>query len=84
MQSLSKSHPNPSASIFGYTQHETNILVIWLLGKIIEKFRDRRGSPLVEEGLLIGLAIVIFVVIVAIVSQIIDWINQLAGELPTS
>ncbi len=50
--------------------------------KLIEFIKDRRGSPLVEEGLLIGLAIIIFVVIVSIVGQIIDWINSLAEELP--
>ena len=44
--------------------------------------KDYRGSPLVEEGLLIGLAILVFLVIVTIVSQIIDWLKGLAEQLP--
>ena len=52
--------------------------------KLWRRFIDNRGSPLVEEGLLIGLAIIVFLVIVTIVSGIIDWLNSLASELPQS
>lgn len=51
--------------------------------KIIRFIRDNRASPLVEEGLLIGLAIILFIVIVTVVDQIVNWINNLAGELPS-
>ena len=50
--------------------------------KIKRHIRDNKASPLVEEGLLIGLAIIVFLVIVTIVSDIIDWVNDLASELP--
>ena len=50
--------------------------------KIKRLLKGKRASPLVEEGLLIGLAIIIFLVIVTIVSDIVDWINELASELP--
>ena len=45
-------------------------------------FKDWRGSPLVEEGLLIGLAILVFIVIVTIVSNILEWLKELASQLP--
>lgn len=51
--------------------------------KIRDIIRKNRASPLVEEGLLIGLAILIFIVIVTIVGQIIDWVNNLSQELPS-
>ena len=51
--------------------------------KLRDIIRKNRASPLVEEGLLIGLAILIFIVIVTIVGQIIDWINNLSQELPS-
>lgn len=50
--------------------------------KIIRFIKDNRASPLVEEGLLIGLAIILFVVIVTVVDQIVNWINSLAENLP--
>ncbi|MEX0567756.1 MAG: Flp family type IVb pilin [Candidatus Njordarchaeota archaeon] len=51
--------------------------------KIARFIKDNRASPLVEEGLLIGLAIILFIVIVTVIDQIINWINNLAGELPS-
>jgi len=61
--------------------------MISILRYIVKKIRDiigkNRASPLVEEGLLIGLAILIFIVIVTIVGQIIDWVNNLSQELPS-
>lgn len=41
------------------------------------------ASPLVEEGLLIGLAIIIFLVIATILTDVVDWVNQLANNLPS-
>ena len=53
-----------------------------VLRRLFYLIYDNRASPLVEEGLLIGLAIVLFLVIVGIVGNIVDWINSLASELP--
>jgi len=53
-----------------------------VLRRLFYLIHDNRASPLVEEGLLIGLAIVLFLVIVGIVGNIVDWINSLASELP--
>ena len=53
-----------------------------ILRKIFEKIMDETGSPLVEEGLLIGLAIAIFITIAMIVSNLISWLNQMAENLP--
>jgi len=42
---------------------------------------DKKASPLIEEGLLIGLALIIFLIILAIVSDILTWINELYTEV---
>ncbi len=44
--------------------------------------KDERGSPLVEEGLLIGLGIVIFLTILALVTGIMNWLEELGNQLP--
>ncbi|MHA1664397.1 MAG: hypothetical protein ACTSVW_01020 [Candidatus Njordarchaeales archaeon] len=41
-----------------------------------------RGSPLLEEGLLMGMAIILFLAIVAIISGIMDWLGELSNNLP--
>ncbi len=47
--------------------------------------RKRRGSPLVEEGILIGLSLFGFLLIFSIVTGILDWLlinaDQLLREL---
>ena len=48
----------------------------------MDLIRDERGSPMLEEGLLIGLSIVMFLTILALVTGIIDWINDLGKDLP--
>ena len=58
------------------------IIMKRVLQRLFYLIHDNRASPLVEEGLLIGLAIVLFLVIVGIVGNIVDWINSLASELP--
>jgi len=45
-------------------------------------YKDERGSPLVEEGLLIGLGIVIFLTILALVTGIMNWLEDLGNQLP--
>ncbi|MCR8433083.1 MAG: hypothetical protein NDP13_02425 [Crenarchaeota archaeon] len=56
--------------------------------KILGKFRrlamlvlDNKGSQLVEEGLLIGLAMILFVIIVGFINGIVDWINSLSSVI---
>lgn len=41
----------------------------------------RRGSPLVEHGILIGLGIFVFLIIFAQVQNILSWFMELADEL---
>jgi len=43
---------------------------------------DDKGSPMLEEGLLIGLSIAMFLTILALVSGIMDWLQDLGTQLP--
>ena len=43
--------------------------------------RSRRGSPLVEEGILIGLSLFGFLLILSIVTGILDWLLANANEV---
>jgi hypothetical protein len=43
--------------------------------------KSRRGSPLVEEGILIGLSLFGFLLILSIVTGILDWLLVNANEL---
>ncbi len=45
------------------------------------KQRGRRGSPLVEEGILIGLSLFGFLLILSIVTGVFDWLLVNADEL---
>ena len=45
-------------------------------------FNDERGSPMLEEGLLIGLAIVVFLTIIAVVTGVMDWLQNMGEQLP--
>lgn len=54
---------------------ETKNLIDILIGE--------NGGPLLEEALLIGMGIVIFVVIVNIVSDLTTWLKHLSEDLPT-
>ena len=45
-------------------------------------FNDERGSPMLEEGLLIGLAIVVFLTIIAVVTGVMDWLQNMSEQLP--
>ncbi|NHJ02273.1 MAG: hypothetical protein EAX86_09070 [Candidatus Heimdallarchaeota archaeon] len=44
-------------------------------------FQKRRGSPLVEEGILIGLSLFGFLLILSIVTGVLDWLLVNADEL---
>ena len=43
--------------------------------------RKKRGSPLVEEGILIGLSLFGFLLILSIVTGVFDWLLVNADEL---
>ncbi|MHA1229940.1 MAG: hypothetical protein ACTSRP_00175 [Candidatus Helarchaeota archaeon] len=43
--------------------------------------RNRRGSPVVEEGLLIGIAIVGILIFLGIIFGLFDWINEALDSL---
>jgi hypothetical protein len=58
-----------------------------LISKIKTRFifkklkKRRRGSPLVEEGVLIGLSLFGFLIILSIVTGILDWLLSNANDL---
>lgn len=42
--------------------------------RVIQDFlKDRRGSPLVEEGLLLGLAILTVTILIAVIIDVMGW-----------
>ena len=43
--------------------------------------KDRRASPLIEEGILIGLALFAFVLLVAIVSDILGFTQDIFQDV---
>ncbi|MHA1268211.1 MAG: hypothetical protein ACTSPY_00370 [Candidatus Helarchaeota archaeon] len=43
--------------------------------------KDKRGSPVVEEGLLIGIAIVGILIFLGLIFGIFDWINEAINSL---
>ncbi|MHA1940692.1 MAG: hypothetical protein ACW97P_03070 [Candidatus Hodarchaeales archaeon] len=46
-------------------------------------YSRKRGSPLVEEGILIGLSLFGFLLIFSIVTGVLDWLLLSADELLT-
>jgi hypothetical protein len=49
------------------------MFVIQLLKSLIPK--NKRGGPILEEILLIGIAVLIFVIITGLIFGLIDWAN---------
>ena len=53
-----------------------------IVGSSIQILKNkRRGSPLVEEGILIGLSLFGFLLIFSIVTGVFDWLLMNAEEL---
>ncbi len=52
-----------------------------ILSRKISIQNKRRGSPLVEEGILIGLSLFGFLLIFSIVTGVLDWLLINADEL---
>jgi len=42
------------------------------------------GSPMIEEGLLIALAIIVFIALLTLVSNILSWVDELYQEINNS
>ncbi len=52
-----------------------------LLSKFYRRMINNKASPLVEEGLLIGLSIIIFIILVSMINEILDWIYSATSSL---
>lgn len=51
-------------------------------GSLLKKtVNDRRGSPLVEEGVLIGLGLFCFLLLIGVVTGLMDWFLENADNL---
>ncbi len=48
---------------------------MWMIFQLLKSFRfnKKRGSPILEEILLIGIAIFIFAIIFGVILNLIDW-----------
>ncbi len=44
--------------------------------KNLPLYKDKKGSPILEELLLIGVAIIIFVIVYAFLSKMISWVTD--------
>lgn len=44
-----------------------------ILRTIIAFFQNKKGSPLVEEGLLLGLAILTITILIAVIIDVMGW-----------
>ena len=42
---------------------------------------NKKGSPILEEILLIGIAVLIFVIIMGVIFGLIDWTNTSIGDI---
>ncbi|MCG3223046.1 MAG: hypothetical protein H7647_01165 [Candidatus Heimdallarchaeota archaeon] len=47
-------------------------MLLWYWLKLL-KLKKKRGSPILEEILLIGVAVFIFAVIIGVIYSLIDW-----------
>ncbi len=43
--------------------------------------RDRRGSPMVEEGILIGIGLFGMLIILSLITGVLDWFVNIANEI---
>ncbi|PSN86793.1 hypothetical protein B9P99_01085 [Candidatus Marsarchaeota G1 archaeon OSP_B] len=48
---------------------------------LLELLRNKRGSPLLEEGLLVGLALVLFGVLISAIMGIFGWFQAASQPL---
>ncbi|WXG43123.1 MAG: hypothetical protein WED04_03555 [Promethearchaeati archaeon SRVP18_Atabeyarchaeia-1] len=48
---------------------------------ISRMLKDERGSPLVEEGMLIGLSLIIVGILIGLVLQVLGWSGDALGSI---
>ena len=54
-----------------------------LIRAIMAFLKNRRGSPLVEEGLLLGLAILTITILIAVIFDVLGWSQGLFQSILT-
>ena len=52
--------------------------------KATKNFKKRRASPLVEEGILIGLGIFCFLLLLGVITGVLDWFMEMSDNLVRS
>ena len=55
-----------------------------LMSRLKKIIFDDNASPMVEEGLLIGLAIMIFIAILSIANDLITWVKMTYDQISTN
>jgi Flp pilus assembly pilin Flp len=48
---------------------------------VLRMLEDEKGSPLVEEGMLIGLSLIIVGIIIGLVLQVLGWSGDALGSI---
>jgi hypothetical protein len=57
-----------------------NKMIVWYWLKLL-KLKKKRGGPILEEILLIGIAVFIFAIIFGVIISLIDWTKVSIGDL---
>lgn len=66
----------------GFILFLSMMLVFHFLKSVFGRFRrDKRGGPILEEILLIGVAVLIFAIIFVVIFNLIDWATVSIGDL---
>ena len=55
-------------------------MILWYWLKLL-KLKKKRGSPILEEILLIGIAVIIFAIIFGVILSLIDWTKVAIEDL---
>lgn len=55
-------------------------MIVWYWLKLL-KLKKKRGGPILEEILLIGIAVFIFAIIFGVILSLIDWTKVSIGDL---
>ncbi|MHA1345395.1 MAG: hypothetical protein ACTSVO_03735 [Candidatus Heimdallarchaeaceae archaeon] len=59
-----------------------NKMLLWQMFKLL-KLKKKRGGPILEEILLIGIAVFFIVIVFGIIYSLMDWANVSIGDLFT-
>ncbi|MHA1506146.1 MAG: hypothetical protein ACTSR0_03025 [Candidatus Asgardarchaeia archaeon] len=52
-----------------------------MIGKIKEFIIDERGSPLLEEAMIIGLSLIIIIIIATMVFDVVGWAQNALNDI---